>query len=171
MRFTWDPAKERSNKRKHGIGFQEATTVFGDPLAVTVPDPDHSAGEERLLTIGQSTAGQLVVVCHSNKGLPFALFRLAEPQLMNEKTMKHKVKEPEMRTEYNFSGGVRGKYYKRYMESSNVVVLEPDVHKRFKNARAVNKALRSLMRSEGTQRGLKSALHGRAQRRRAPGNR
>ena len=73
---------------------------------------------------------------------------------MNEKTMKHKVKEPEMRAEYDFSGGVRGKYYKRYMESSNVVVLEPDVHKRFKNSSAVNKALRSLIRAEGTQRGL-----------------
>jgi hypothetical protein len=91
---------------------------------------------------------------HPRKGIPFALFRLAEPQLMNEKTMKHKVKEPEMRAEYDFSGGVRGKYYRRYMESSNVVVLEPDVHKRFKNARAVNKALRSLTRAEGTQRRL-----------------
>lgn len=68
--------------------------------------------------------------------------------------MKHKVKEPEMRPEYDFSAGVRGKYYKRYIESSNVVVLEPDVHKRFKNASAVNKALRSLMRSEGNRRGL-----------------
>lgn len=73
---------------------------------------------------------------------------------MNEKTTKHKVKEPEMRPEYDFSGGVRGKYYKRYMESSNVVVLEPDVHKRFRNAAAVNKALRSIMREEGSQRGL-----------------
>ena len=72
---------------------------------------------------------------------------------MNDKTMKHKAKEPEMRAEYDFSGGVRGKYYKRYVESSNVVVLEPDVHKRFRNARAVNKALRSLMRAERTQRG------------------
>jgi uncharacterized DUF497 family protein len=68
MRFTWDPAKERSNKRKHGIGFQEATTVFGDLLAVTVSDPDHSSGEERLLTIGQSTAGLLLVVCHTEQG-------------------------------------------------------------------------------------------------------
>lgn len=68
---------------------------------------------------------------------------------MNEKTTKHKVAEPEMRAEYDFSGGVRGKYYKRYMESSNVVVLEPDVHKRFKNSSAVNKALRSLIRAEG----------------------
>jgi len=55
--------------------------------------------------------------------------------------------------QYDFSGGVRGKYYQRYMESSNVVVLEPDVHRRFKNSSAVNKALRSLMRVEGTRRG------------------
>ena len=72
---------------------------------------------------------------------------------MNEKTMKHKVKEPEMRAEYDFAGGVRGKYYKRYMESSNVVVLEPDVHRRFKNSSAVNKALRSLIRAEGARPG------------------
>jgi hypothetical protein len=71
---------------------------------------------------------------------------------MNEKTMKHKVKELEMRPEYDFSGGVRGKYYKRYMQTTNVVVLEPDVHKRFKNSSAVNKALRSLIRAEGTRR-------------------
>lgn len=68
MRFTWDPAKERSNKRKHGVGFQEATTVFGDPLAVTVSDPDHSTGEERLLTIGLSAIGKLTVVCHIEQG-------------------------------------------------------------------------------------------------------
>lgn len=73
---------------------------------------------------------------------------------MNEKITKHKVKEPEMRSEYDFSGGVRGKYYKRYIENSNVVVLEPDVHKRFRNAAAVNKALRSIIREEGSQRGL-----------------
>ena len=72
---------------------------------------------------------------------------------MNEKTMKLKVKEPEMRPQYDFSGGVRGKYYQRYMESSNVVVLEPDVHRRFRNSSAVNKALRSLIRAEGTRRG------------------
>ena len=68
MRFTWDPSKERRNKRKHGVGFQEATTVFGDALAVTVSDPDHSMGEERLVTVGQSTAGRLLVVYHVEQG-------------------------------------------------------------------------------------------------------
>jgi uncharacterized DUF497 family protein len=68
MRFTWDPGKERRNKQAHGIGFQEATSVFGDALAVTVPDADHSVGEERSLTLGQSSSGRLLVVCHTEQG-------------------------------------------------------------------------------------------------------
>jgi len=58
-----------------------------------------------------------------------------------------------MRPEYDFSGGVRGKHYRRYTESSNVVVLDPDVHKRFRNADAVNEALRSLIRGGDTHQG------------------
>ena len=68
MRFTWDPNKAVSNLREHGVSFEEASTVFGDPLAVTIPDPDHSIGQERLLTMGQSTAGQLLVVSHTEEG-------------------------------------------------------------------------------------------------------
>ena len=68
--------------------------------------------------------------------------------------MKRKSTETEMRPEYDFSGGVRGKYYRRYMENSNVVVLDPDVYERFQNAAAVNKALRSLILAKGAQRGL-----------------
>jgi hypothetical protein len=71
--------------------------------------------------------------------------------------MKRKHQEsrqPEMRPEYDFSDGVRGKYHRRYLESTNVVVLEPDVHERFKNAAAVNEALRTLIRAAGTRRGL-----------------
>jgi uncharacterized DUF497 family protein len=68
MRFSWDPSKDRPNQRDHETAFQEATTVFGDPLAVTVSDPDHSIGEERFVTIGQSTSGQLLVVCHIEQG-------------------------------------------------------------------------------------------------------
>ena len=52
MRFSWDLSKDLLNQRDHGITFQEATTVFGDSLAVTVSDPDRSIGEERLITIG-----------------------------------------------------------------------------------------------------------------------
>jgi len=69
---------------------------------------------------------------------------------MNRKPLK--VSEPEMRPEYDFSGGVRGKYYRRYAESSNVVVIDADVHERFKNSGAVNDALRTLIRATGKKR-------------------
>ena len=60
------------------------------------------------------------------------------------KSKGREIAKSEMRPEYDFSGGVRGKYYRRYIASTNVVVLEPDVHKRFKNATAVNEALRKV---------------------------
>ena len=53
------------NLRKHGVDFEEAATVFGDPLAGTFPDPDHSLGETRLITVGVSCAGRLLLVSHT----------------------------------------------------------------------------------------------------------
>ena len=58
-----------------------------------------------------------------------------------------RVKEPEMKAEYDFSQGVRGKYAARFAEGSNVIVLDPDVAEVFSDARAVNEALRLLARS------------------------
>ena len=63
MQFEWDPAKAARNLAKHGVAFEEASTVFGDLLAGTIPDPRHSA-EERLVTIGHSADGSLIVVVH-----------------------------------------------------------------------------------------------------------
>ena len=74
---------------------------------------------------------------------------------MSEKHTKRKpqkVSEPEMRSYYDFSGAVRGKYYKRYLEGTNVVVLEPDVARRFRNSATVNKVLRMYLK--GTKRGV-----------------
>lgn len=63
-----------------------------------------------------------------------------------------KPAEAEMRSEYDFSGAVRGKYYKKYLEATNVVVLEPDIAKKFKTAASVNKALRAYLKV--SKRGL-----------------
>ncbi len=68
LSFEWDPRKAAANLRKHGIGFPEAATAFGDPRSLTIPDPDHSAGEERFLLLGRSQAGRLVVVAHTERG-------------------------------------------------------------------------------------------------------
>jgi uncharacterized DUF497 family protein len=58
----WDPEKAASNASKHGVTFQEAATVLADPLAITLPDQDHSIEEERLLLLGQSENGRYLIV-------------------------------------------------------------------------------------------------------------
>ena len=60
--FEWDPRKAAANARKHGVTFDEATTVFGDPQAMLVEDPDHSLDELRYLLLGLSTRDRLLVV-------------------------------------------------------------------------------------------------------------
>jgi uncharacterized DUF497 family protein len=67
VNFEWDPDKARQNRRKHRVSFEEAATVFGDPLAVTYPDPDHSASEQRFITIGMSGAGRVLIVAHLDR--------------------------------------------------------------------------------------------------------
>ncbi len=63
----WDPGKAAQNLRKHGVSFEEAATVLGDPLSVTLPDPDHSQTEHRFLLLGRSSAGRLLIVAHSEE--------------------------------------------------------------------------------------------------------
>ncbi|HEY7390704.1 MAG TPA: BrnT family toxin [Bryobacteraceae bacterium] len=67
MEFEWDSAKGESNLEKHGVSFAEAITVFGDPLEVTIPDPDHSEGEFRFLSLGRSARGRLLVVAYTER--------------------------------------------------------------------------------------------------------
>ena len=61
------PGKDRQNQAKHGVSFDEAATVFGDPFAVTIDDPDHSSEEYRLLTTGYSKQQRLIIVAHTDR--------------------------------------------------------------------------------------------------------
>ena len=65
LEFEWDKRKEENNRTKHGVTFSEASTVFADPLELTISDPDHSEGEYRFLSIGRSAVGQLLVVAYT----------------------------------------------------------------------------------------------------------
>lgn len=67
MKFEWDPAKAAQNLRNHGVSFEEASTVFGDPLAGSIPDPLHSTDEPRFVTIGVTAARHLIVVVHTDR--------------------------------------------------------------------------------------------------------
>lgn len=64
LSFEWDPNKSSTNKRKHGISFEEAQTVFLDPNARIIEDPDHSEKEERFILLGLSESLRMLVVCH-----------------------------------------------------------------------------------------------------------
>jgi hypothetical protein len=66
--FEWNDRKARINQHKHGVTFTEACTVFGDPLALTIGDPDHSPDEERSVTLGYSARGRLLAVVHMERG-------------------------------------------------------------------------------------------------------
>ena len=65
LQFSWNAEKAALNASKHGVTFEEASTVFGDPLSVAVFDPDHSEKESRFVIVGQSFEGKLIVVVHS----------------------------------------------------------------------------------------------------------
>ena len=68
MIYEWNPTKAKVNLRDHGVSFEEAATVFVDPLAVTYPDPDHSDEENREITIGHSVKQRILFVSHCQRG-------------------------------------------------------------------------------------------------------
>jgi hypothetical protein len=128
MRFEWDCKKAAGNFKKHKVSFDEAVTVFYDPLSATA--------------------------------------RGALPQKREDAMKRKNTKPDEMRDEYAFdySKAVRGKHFQRLMkEGANVVVLEPDVAKAFRDSAAVNDALRSLLQVSKTTLRLtsRSTLAGR----------
>ena len=68
MKFEWEPIKAAANKRKHGVTFDEASTVFGDTLSASGRDLAHSIGEPRFVTLGISSQGRVLAVCHTDRG-------------------------------------------------------------------------------------------------------
>jgi uncharacterized DUF497 family protein len=68
LTFEWDSRKARSNLTKHGVGFEEASTIFGDRLSLTIPDPEHSLAEKRYVTMGRAFNAKLLVVVHTDRG-------------------------------------------------------------------------------------------------------
>jgi uncharacterized protein len=140
--------KAAGNERKHGVSFEEAVTAFGDLLSITVPDLDHSADENRFLLLGLSDQDRLLVVAHVENG-----------QSMKKATKGTRAKKAsrrnggdEMRAEYDFSGGMRGKYAKRYAEGTNLILLEPDLAAEFPDSRSVSRALRAYLKSRSKRR-------------------
>lgn len=83
-RFEWDEAKDRENRRKHGVSFEEAQTVFLDENAIRFFDPDHSEHEDRFLMLGISFLLRVLVVCHCHRD-DDAVIRIISARKANKK--------------------------------------------------------------------------------------
>lgn len=79
MRFDWDKQKATGNLVKHKVSFEEAATVFNDPLSDTFDDPDHSDDEQRFLIIGHSKQGRLLIISHTDDGETVRIISAREP--------------------------------------------------------------------------------------------
>ena len=149
MKFEWDPAKDDKNVHKHGVAFDEASTVFGDILSMTGRDLEHSAGEDRYVTFGLSSRGECsrpIILT----ALVLSVFTVPvrPSERRNEFMKKAKLEDEEMRAEYrreDLGLLVRGKYANAYVKATNVVVIDPGLTKVFPNSEAVNEALRNFL--------------------------
>ncbi len=89
-KFDWDKGKAAANAENHLVSFDEASTIFGDPLSATIPDPDHSIDETRFVTIGQTVAGRLIVVSHTEGEEAIRIISAREPGTRERKRYESK---------------------------------------------------------------------------------
>ena len=148
MELEWDADKAASNVSKHGVGFSEAMTVFGDPLEVMIPDPRHSDAELRFVSIGLLKRAGCWSSPTRNASGGFESSVRERPPRVNGESMSQEVNseaDEEMLPEYDFSHGVRGKHHEDYKAGTNVIFLEPDLAKVFTDSASVNRVLRLLL--------------------------
>jgi uncharacterized DUF497 family protein len=151
----WDVIKAAMNLRKHGVRFEEAITIFDDPLVVDIEDPWHSYDEERLFAIGQSSSGKLLVVTYVVRGDETRLITARRAttterrRYMRGDSIRDEGEEPEIDLsdipEIDFTNGVRGRAYRGPREI-RFVSIDEDVARYFSTSDAVNKALRELIK-------------------------
>lgn len=153
--FEWDDAKAAYNIEKHGVSFEQTASVFFDSLARTFPDPGHSTGEEREITIGSTFWDDILVVVHTTRGDRTRIIsarratRAEKRNFMSDKDhiiRDQGFEEDDIRPEYDFdwSKGVVGKYYPGRRDVIHVT-LDADVAQHFSTAHSVNAALRQLI--------------------------
>jgi uncharacterized DUF497 family protein len=131
-RFTfhpeWDPAKDAANLRKHGVRSKDATTVLYDALAISRPDYEHDGAEERWPTLGAAADGALLMLVHTYRELAdgevsvriISARRPTKDELFQYQSGNYRIQDTHMRDEYDFSGAVRGKFYRK-----DAVIMAP----------------------------------------------
>ena len=149
--FEWNKTKAAANRRKHGVTFEEAATVFADPLARIFDDPDHSGDEKREIIIGHSTQLRLLVVGFRERKGKIRLINARGTTKRERKTMRKTSRSrratTDLRPEYQFDyrQGRPNRLASRMRGEVVAVVLEPDVAQVFDTSASVNRALRSVI--------------------------
>ena len=146
--WEWDDEKAASNLEKHRVSFEEAATVFDDPLYVDFYDPDHSSEEHRFLIVGMSTKGRLLIVSYTERAKSGRLISAREVTTAKEKYMKKDESErsDELRPEYDLRSLRVRRLGPERKSFGDTVRLERDVADVFPDADSVNEALRFLIR-------------------------
>lgn len=147
MQYDFDPRKAAANLRKHRVSFDEAITVFADPLRSTVSDEEHSLDEQRFISIGQSTRGRILFVVTLKPTLLCASLARASPLRPSESNMKKSAKLDPLaeRPDLDFSKGVRGRYTNLLAKGTNLAIIDPALHPYFPDSESVNRALRAFL--------------------------
>jgi uncharacterized DUF497 family protein len=152
--FEWDRHKARTNLLKHRVSFREAASVFSDPYSITIVDTVHSSYEERRILIGATAAFASWSSSIWNEAIESASSAPARRHEQNRSIMRDMnddTADP-MLDEYDFSGGVRGRYAGRFSADSTLVVLDSDVAAAFPDAESVNEALREFLHQGTTSK-------------------
>jgi uncharacterized DUF497 family protein len=152
-RFEWDDVKAEWNEERHGVTFGLAEQIFDDPLNITIHDRFHSNAEDRYVTIGGTLFNEVLVVVHAERGDRIRIIsarratRQEKRRFMEKEfdTIHDAIDEvDDMQPEYDFSGGVRGKYY-RPGKTITRMTIDDDVLRHFHSAELLNAALRQLI--------------------------
>lgn len=133
-----------------------SSSVFGDGQTLTFSDTDHSELEDRSRTYGISNKARLLVVVHTERRNGIRIISARKATRYKKASMKTVDPDiPELKRE-DLGKGVRGKYLKHFVQSSNLVVLQPEIQKAFPTSEAVNKALASMLTFAQEAQGLTS---------------
>ena len=146
----WDGGKAEANWRKHAVRFDEAETVFFDPLLLSIPDSFHSDVEERFVAAGISLTGRLLVIVSTIRDDDAWIISAREAtraerrRYMSTDRVRDAATDAEIETEYDFSGGIRG-LHSIEPRGSITVTIDPVVAEYFRDEQTVNDALRKLI--------------------------
>jgi uncharacterized protein len=147
LQCEWDPQKAEANEAKHGVSFEEAITVFADPLARIFEDPEHSETERREIIVGLSDQQNLILVSSWKRTTGFDSSARARRPAWSVKTMRKTLarkraqrEQQELSSEYRFdySRSKPNRFAESMSGGAIAIVLGPDVAAVFKSSKAVN---------------------------------